>query len=444
MNDIASLYAEHLACVRQHSDAALEAAGRDTLAIAAGRPLPKFLDDQDFPYAAHPYFKHWLPLAEAPGSWIVYTPGKKPRLLFMQPQDFWHPVPEAPAGYWVDHFEIVPVGTVEALARQLPKDPAGCAIIGQTQDAVGEFVPDNPQAAMAHLDYRRAWKTPYEVTLMREANRIGAHAHKAAEAAFRAGESEFGIHMAYLHSAMQLDAELPYHSIVALNNHGAVLHYDRFDRAPPATSLTMLIDAGASHAGYASDITRTWATPEAAEFQALIDAMDSNQRELASRVKKGQDYRELHLHAHHLVAGLLKEHDFLRMSPDEAVAGHVTNTFFPHGLGHLIGAQVHDVGGFQKSPDGGRIDPPEGQPFLRLTRTLEPGMAVTIEPGLYFIDMLLERLQARPEGKRVNWDKVDAFRRYGGIRIEDDVVCTEGEPENLTRDAFEGRGTRGE
>ncbi|HET8554726.1 MAG TPA: Xaa-Pro dipeptidase [Rhodanobacteraceae bacterium] len=438
MNELVSLYAEHLATVRQHSDAALEATGRDTLAIAAGRPAPKFLDDQDFPYAAHPHFKHWVPLTDAPGSWIIYTPGEKPRLLFMQPQDFWHPVPEAPSGYWVDHFDIVPVRNVEELADQLPKDPARCAIIGQAQDAVDRFVPDNPQAALDYLHYHRAWKTPYEVALMREANRTAARAHKAAETAFRAGESEFGIHMAYLHSALQLDAELPYHSIIALNTHGAVLHYDHFDRQPPAQSLTMLIDAGATYAGYASDITRTWANPEADEFQALIDAMDANQRELCSRVTQGQGYGELHMHAHHLAATLLKEHDFLRMSPEEAVASHVTNTFFPHGLGHLIGAQVHDVGGFQKGPDGGTIDQPEGQPFLRLTRTLEPGMAVTIEPGLYFIDMLLEKLKATPEGRHVNWSKVDAFRKYGGIRIEDDVVCTDDAPENLTRDAFGG------
>jgi Xaa-Pro dipeptidase len=72
-----------------------------------------------------------------------------------------------------------------------------------------------------------------------------------------------------------------------------------------------------------------------------------------------------------------------------------------------------------------------------MTRVLEPGMVVTIEPGLYFIDMLLEELRAKPQASEIDWARVDHFRQYGGIRIEDDVACTDGAPENLTRDAFE-------
>src|SRR5690606_14228497 len=103
---------------------------------------------------------------------------------------------------------------------------------------------------------------------------------------------------------------------------------------------------------------------------------------------------------------------------------------------HMIGLQVHDIGGFMAGEDGGVLPRPEGHPYLRLTRTLAPGMVVTIEPGLYFIDMLLEELKAGPQARRVNWSRVDAFRHYGGIRIEDDVVCTADEPLNLTREAF--------
>jgi Xaa-Pro dipeptidase len=242
--------------------------------------------------------------------------------------------------------------------------------------------------------------------------------------------------MAYLDAARQTDNELPYSNIVALNEHGAVLHYTDLDHAPPAHLHSFLIDAGASFHGYASDITRTHAAAGASEFAALIDAVDDAQQGFCAKVRAGQSYPDLHVHAHHVLAGILREHGFIRASAESAVESGITSAFFPHGLGHGIGLQVHEVAGFQKSDSGGTIPKPAGHPYLRLTRTLEPGMVTTIEPGLYFINMLLAELKQKPAAKDVNWEKVDAFRKYGGIRIEDDVVCTDGEPENLTRDAF--------
>ena len=153
-------------------------------------------------------------------------------------------------------------------------------------------------------------------------------------------------------------------------------------------------------------------------------------------MRAGQSYPELHIHAHHVLAEVLREHGIVRMSAESAVASGVTSAFFPHGLGHPIGLQVHDVAGFQASETGGTIARPQGHPYLRMTRVLEAGMVVTIEPGLYFIDMLLDELRSKPAASEIDWAKVDAFRPYGGIRIEDDVVCTSAAPENLTRDAF--------
>lgn len=433
---LATLYPQHLQTLRQRTDAALDAAGLDALVVPAGQPALKFLDDMHYPFAVHPHFKHWLPLTDAPGSWLVYVPGAKPKLIFLQPRDYWHVVPEAPGGYWVDQFDIITIREADQARAHLPRDPSRCAVIGEAHDAVGDMRPNNPQAVLDYLHYHRVYKTPYELALMREANRIGARAHRAAETAFNVGESELGIHMAYLQAAGQIDAELPYNSIVALNAHGAVLHYMHFDRTPPAENLTFLIDAGASCSGYASDITRTYANQAAAEFQPLIDDVDRLQRALCAQVRPGQDYRELHLQAHRMIGEVLVGHGFVNGSADAAVERGITRAFFPHGLGHSIGLQVHDVGGFMASPAGDTIAQPEGHPFLRQTRTLEAGMVCTIEPGLYFIDMLLAELKATPAGSDVVWDKVERFRRYGGIRIEDDVVCTEGEPENLTRDAF--------
>jgi Xaa-Pro dipeptidase len=160
------------------------------------------------------------------------------------------------------------------------------------------------------------------------------------------------------------------------------------------------------------------------------------QLSLCDKVRAGQDYGGLHVHAHERLAGVLKDHGFIRMSAESAVETGVTATFFPHGLGHPIGLQVHDVAGFAGNDSGDTIDRPAGHPYLRMTRAIEPGAVVTIEPGLYFIDMLLARLKDSREGRDVDWDRIDQFRKYGGIRIEDDVACTDGAPENLTRDAF--------
>ena len=114
----------------------------------------------------------------------------------------------------------------------------------------------------------------------------------------------------------------------------------------------------------------------------------------------------------------------------------MSGVFFPHGVGHLLGLQVHDVAGFSIDADGTQKGAPAGHPYLRLTRTLEPGFVVTIEPGLYFIDALLEQARSSAHGKHINWQQVERFRPYGGIRIEDNVACTDGAPENLTRPAL--------
>ena len=437
MSDLlAKLYPDHLRTLQSRADAALARGGFDHLVIAAGVPRIEFLDDRPAPFVANPHFKHWLPVTKAPGSWIVYTPGAKPKLVYLQPRDYWHVVPEAPAGYWVEHFDVAIVHEAHAALAHLPKSLSRCAIIGEDNAALGDAKPNNPESVLNYLHWQRSYKTDYELAMLRVASKIGVRAHRAAQAAFRAGKSEYDINTAYLNAVHETENELPYGNIIALNQHAATLHYMDFNRAPPAHAESFLIDAGASFHGYGSDITRTYAAPHASEFQALIDAVDAAQRGFVARVKKGQSYPELHIHAHHALAGILREQDFIRLSPESAVETGVSSIFFPHGLGHMLGLQVHDVAGFQKDENGGTIPRPPGQPYLRFTRTLEPRMVTTIEPGIYFIDLLLAELKNKPQARDVNWDKVDAFRRFGGIRIEDDVVCTDGAPENLTRDAF--------
>lgn len=431
---IEALYREHLEVLQQRSAAALARVGRDHLLIASGVEKYHFLDDRPYPFQVNPHFKHWLPLTRHPHCWLVVTPGARPKLVYFQPDDYWHLPPAAPSGHWVEHFDIAVVADTAQIAALLPP-PERCAILGETDAAEGAHLPDNPQEVLDHLHWHRAYKTPYELALMRQASRRAVRGHRAAEAAFRRGESELGIHRAYLAATGHGDLDLPYGNIVGLNEHGAVLHYQYQDAEPPAESRSFLIDAGASHAGYAADITRTWHAGDA-DFAALVDGVDRVQQQLVDRVRAGQDYAALHLDCHRLLAGVLRELDIVRMEPEAMLESGVSSVFFPHGLGHLLGLQVHDVAGFQAGADGGRIDRPVGHPALRLTRTLAPGMVVTIEPGIYFIDTLLARLREGPEATAVNWSAIEHLRRFGGVRIEDDVVCTATAPENLSRDAF--------
>ncbi len=434
--DLHPLFATHIDVLKTRSDAALKRGGFDHLVIPAGIARTQFLDDCHYPFHVNPQFKHWLPVTRAPGSWIVYTPGRRPKLIYLQPADYWHVVPDAPAGYWVEHFDIVVIREEDEAFAELPTDVSRCAILGEDNSALKDFVPNNPQGVLDYLHYHRVIKTDYELAMMRVANKIGTRAHLAAERAFRTGASEFDIHMAYLSAARQGDNDLPYNNIIALNEHCAVLHYMQLQHAPPARSDSFLIDAGASFHGYASDITRTYAADTDSEFQSMIHAVDEVQKRLCAQVVAEKDYADLHIDAHYQLAGVLKDFGFIRMSAESAVESGISAVFFPHGLGHPIGLQVHDVAGFAADDRGRLIERPPGHPFLRMTRKIDVNAVVTIEPGLYFIDMLLATVKDKPLGKDLDWDRIDAFRHYGGIRIEDDVLCTAAGPENLTRDAF--------
>lgn len=434
--DRAMLYRQHVSELQRRSAQALERGGFDHLVIPSGTLHYHVFDDRDYPYAVNPQFKAWAPLTRNPGSWLVVTPGHKPKLLYLQPFDYWHVVPGEPAGYWVDQFDIVIIRTPEEALPHLPRDPARCAILGEPLSALGGFVPNNPAAVVNYLEYHRAFKTPYEIGMLRDATRVGVRAHRAAEAAFRAGQSEFDIHMAYCIAARQDANDLPYRNIVALNQHGSVLHYTELDTVAPDEFRSFLIDAGGSHGGYASDITRSHAYDRGSEFQAMIDAVDAAQQGMCAQVRAGFDYKQLHLDAHLALAKILQEFGITDLSPEAALETGISNVFFPHGIGHGLGLQVHDVAGFAASDAGGTIPRPDGHPYLRTTRVLEPGMVMTIEPGLYFAQLLLDELQRGPNARLVHWDRIEALRPYGGIRIEDNVVCTEAEPINLTREEF--------
>ncbi|MCO7227055.1 Xaa-Pro dipeptidase [Pleionea sp. CnH1-48] len=434
-----ALFDQHFPALLQRYQTLLTEQNYDYLVIPSGEPIGQYLDDMGYPFKPNPHFKAVLPLTALPHSYIVMTQQGKPELIYYQPVDFWHSVPEDPAGPWTRHVDIHLIDQPQKALPLLKKEGRG-VLLGQSSELLKamDFSAHNPESLVFPLYWQRAYKSAYEIECMAEANRIAAKAHNAARDAFYAGESEQGINLAYIKATGAMENDMPYGNIVALNHNAAILHYTDSSAQvfAEADRHSFLIDAGAQVHGYASDITRTYAYQQDNEFAEMITAMDEMQLALVEQIVPGKSYIDLHRDTHLRTAAILKQFGFVDMEPEAMVDSGVSGVFFPHGLGHQIGLQVHDVGGHQTAKEGGVTPPPEMFPFLRNTRVLEEGQVVTIEPGLYFIDSLVAPLQQSEHVKAINWDKIEAFKHFGGIRIEDDVVVTEQGHRNLSREAF--------
>jgi Xaa-Pro dipeptidase len=319
------------------------------------------------------------------------------------------------------------------VAEHLPAR-AALAFVGDDAERCAQWGIDasrrNPPALGAALDQLRARKSAYEIACMREANQRAAAGHRAVRDAFLAGaRSELELHLLYLAATEQDDADTPYKNIIALGEHAGVLHHVHYGREPIARDTSLLVDAGATCLGYHADVTRTAVrgkSGEAGLFRGLIRELDGAQRELCQRVAVGTPFEQLHDQSHELLAELLRRVGIAKAAPEELVSTGVTRAFFPHGLGHALGLQTHDV--------GCRLTPPaEHNPFLRNTSAIADGQVFTIEPGCYFIPGLLGPLRAGPAHAAVDWVVVDRLARFGGIRIEDNIAAVGGVADNLTR-----------
>jgi Xaa-Pro dipeptidase len=444
-----SEYGPHLAIMDHRLGEALHAAELDGAVVFAGDEKMIFRDDQAYPFKVEPYFKAWVPLTQAPGSFLRLVPGQRPLLVYKQLEDYWHEPPSDPSGYWTSHFDIRVVRSDEE-ARKLSLVGPRWVAIGEGATAVARAAATAPKGGgskaaasakandakvLAHLDYFRATKTQYEILCMRAAQLMAVRGHQAVAAAFRPGVSEFELHQIYCSAAQQRENDLPYSSIVALNEHASTLHYQHLRTRAPSPLRSLLIDAGAEYNGYAADITRTYSASSGDDFDVLIRSMDELQQRVCAEVKPGVDFVALHVLTHRLLATVLREHGFVKCSDDESIAAGLTRTFLPHGLGHLLGLQVHDAGGRQSDARGKVRNPPSQDPYLRLTRELEPGFVVTIEPGLYCIPALLRAALAEHEDK-LNRALIERLLPFGGIRVEDDVEVTQEGHRNLTRETF--------
>jgi Xaa-Pro aminopeptidase len=302
--------------------------------------------------------------------------------------------------------------------------------------------PPSDQAADAELtqDLRfglsavRRPKDEIELERMRVANEATVAAFKAALPLLREGVSEREVQVELEAEAFRHGAEaMGYDTIIGGGTNSAVLHFAPSARRFGAGDL-VLIDAGAQHRGYTSDVTRTYPVGGAlTTVQREVHTIVHNALLAATeRCRPGVEWRDIHLAAALTIAEGLTAMGVLKGDPTALVESGATWLFFPHGVGHLVGLGVRDAGG---TPLRERRNDPRPYPNLRIDLPLETGYVVTVEPGVYFVPAILDD----PENRRrhhdtVNWDAVDALAGFGGVRIENDVLITSDGHEVTTGD----------
>ena len=286
------------------------------------------------------------------------------------------------------------------------------------------------QLRMCHDDYA--------IDEIRRAAGVSVAAHKTGMATTALGQelTEAHIRAAMEQVIMAQGMTCAYNSIVTV--HGEVLHNNHYHHPLKENDL-ILADVGAeTDTGWASDITRTW--PVSGQFSStqrdLYDVVLAAHDACIEIAKPGVEYRELHLLACRTLAAGLVDLGILIGQPDDLVEQDAHALFFPHGVGHLLGLDVHDMedlGDLAGYASGRERSKRFGLGFLRLDRPLQAGMVVTIEPGFYQVPGILDDVTMRKTyGEIVNWQRLEQFADVRGIRIEDDVLITEDGCEVLT------------
>ena len=282
-----------------------------------------------------------------------------------------------------------------------------------------------PEGLVDAVIRQRRTRDPWELDQMRLAAMMTASAHHAAMVATRPGVHERELAALFDAVIAARGGTTAYHSIVTVR--GEVLHKPEYDQVLAVGDL-LLLDGGAEvPSGYASDVTRTWPVDgtftgrQRAAYELVLAAQEVG----IARCRVGTRYRDIHWEATRVLAEGLVEMGLLRGAVDALVESGATGVFFPHGVGHLIGLDVHDLENFGDRPAyaPGRKRPDQfGARYLRMDLDLEANMVVTVEPGFYVVPAILrdDELRAR-FAAQVNFAAAEAWIGFGGIRIEDDV-----------------------
>ena len=397
--------------------------------VGAGEPIHvPGRADITYPFVAHSEY-YWLTDRNHPGGVLAFDPG-----------DGWFdfPAPVTVADRLWSGAEDAPPG-----ARTVAELPEWLHVGGRARRAVwlGVPRPDLPVGGGDQLTERlrlqlsaaRRPKDAVELERMRGAQRAtrAAFARVAELLADGVTERQAQIELeaaAFRHGA----AAMGYDTIIGSGPNAAVLHFMPTGRTMRRGEL-VLIDAGAQQLGYVSDITRTFCVGgEMSETQQeLYAVVHAAQRAAMRRVAPGVEWREVHRTAAVTIAEGLAAAGILRGDGESLVDSGAVGLFFPHGIGHLVGLGVRDAG----EPLYERRHEPPPYPNLRIDLPLEPGMVVTVEPGVYFVGALLHDPERRARHRdEVDWERVDRMLGFGGIRIEDNLLVTADGYEVITAD----------
>ncbi|MCG6133843.1 MAG: aminopeptidase P family protein [Nostoc sp. LLA-1] len=271
---------------------------------------------------------------------------------------------------------------------------------------------------------------------LRQAAAVTIAAHKAGMAATPKAKLEAEVRAAMEGVIMSHNMTTSYNSIVTV--HGEVLHNEQYHH-PLQPGDLLLADVGAeTEMGWAADVTRTW--PVSGKFSStqrdIYDVVLAAHDACIARICPGVEYGDIHLLAATVIAEGLVNLGILQGNTQDLVEMDAHALFFPHGIGHLLGLDVHDMEdlGDLAGYEEGRIRSDRfGLGYLRLNRPLRPGMLVTIEPGFYQVPAILNNREVREKYENiVNWQRLSQFTDVRGIRIEDDVLVTEVGNEVLT------------
>ncbi|TBR60201.1 Xaa-Pro aminopeptidase [Westiellopsis prolifica IICB1] len=271
---------------------------------------------------------------------------------------------------------------------------------------------------------------------LRKAAAVTVEAHKAGMAATPSAKIEAEVRAAMEKVIIAQNMTTAYHSIVTV--HGEVLHSEQYHHSLQPGDL-LLADVGAeTEMGWASDVTRTW--PVSGKFSStqrdIYDVVLAAHDACIAQVRPGVEYRDLHLLACNVIAQGLVDLGILRGDAENLVERNAHSLFFPHGIGHLLGLDVHDMedlGDLAGYEPGRERSDRFGLSYLRLNRPLQVGMLVTIEPGFYQVPAIINNPEVRSTYQyTVNWERLSLFSDVRGIRIEDDVLVTKNGREVLT------------